>query len=179
MTTSDIINAILCILSFFLAAISVITVAITIRQNNKMIESSTRPYVVVTSQTTNFQRTSFYLVLKNYGQSGANIDSLTCNIDLSKCSHDAHFVPLGHLDNTFIAPQQSIVCTLDTNKMLSEQIERLQFEIKYSNGTRSYTEKCNVNFLAYQQNTQSRASTPAAEMKIISYTLQDLVEKHF
>ena len=47
MTTSEIINLILCILSFVLAAISVITVVITLKQNNKMLEANVRPYVVV------------------------------------------------------------------------------------------------------------------------------------
>ena len=47
MTTEEIINLILCILSFLLAAISVVTVILTLKQNNKMLEASVRPYVVV------------------------------------------------------------------------------------------------------------------------------------
>ena len=47
MEVSDWINVILCILSFILAVISVITVIITLKQNSKMIKNSTRPYVVV------------------------------------------------------------------------------------------------------------------------------------
>ena len=39
------VNIALCILSFILAAISVVTVVITLRQNNKMISESTRPPV--------------------------------------------------------------------------------------------------------------------------------------
>ena len=42
MDVSTIVNIILCVLSFILAAISVVTVVITLRQNNKMIEESTR-----------------------------------------------------------------------------------------------------------------------------------------
>lgn len=179
MTTSEIINIILCILSFLLAAISVVTVVITIRQNNRMIESSTRPYVVVTSQITNFQNPAFYLVLKNFGQSGATIDSLECDIDLAKCSYNDKYIPLSNLNNTFIAPQQSIVCSLNTRKMVDEKIERLQFRIKYSGATKSYVEECSINFFAYTQNVLTRASTKDAELKIISYTLQDLVEKQF
>ena len=45
MDTSTIVNIILCVLSFILAAISVVTVVITLRQNNKMIEESTRPVI--------------------------------------------------------------------------------------------------------------------------------------
>ena len=45
MDVSTIVNIILCVLSFILAAISVVTVVITLRQNNKMIEESTRPFI--------------------------------------------------------------------------------------------------------------------------------------
>ena len=47
MDISTIVNIILCVLSFILAAISVVTVVITLRQNNKMIEESTRPVISV------------------------------------------------------------------------------------------------------------------------------------
>lgn len=40
MTIGEIVNLIVAILSFALAAISVITVILTLRQNNKMIEAS-------------------------------------------------------------------------------------------------------------------------------------------
>ena len=41
------VNVALCILSFILATISVVTVVITLRQNNKMISESTRPYITI------------------------------------------------------------------------------------------------------------------------------------
>ena len=34
-------------------------------------------------------------------------------------------------------------------------------------------------FSAYADNVHTRAATEGKELKIISYTLQDLVEKHF
>lgn len=54
MDISTVVNIILCILSFILAAISLIFVVITVRQNsalwkqnNEMIENSTRPYITI------------------------------------------------------------------------------------------------------------------------------------
>ena len=55
MQITDWINVILCILSFALAIISVITVIITLRQNNKMIENTRRPYIVIYGRVTDFQ----------------------------------------------------------------------------------------------------------------------------
>ena len=103
-----IVNIILSILSFALAAISVVTVVITLRQNNKMIESSTRPYVVAYGQVANFQSPSFYLVLKNFGQSAATIKSLKCDVNLVDFAYGVGHEPFGCIEGAFIAPQQKI-----------------------------------------------------------------------
>ena len=75
MTTSEIINLILCILSFVLAAISVITVVITLKQNNKMLEANVRPYVVVYLVYEEFFNQT-YLCVKNFGETSALIDKI-------------------------------------------------------------------------------------------------------
>ena len=179
MNCSDYINIILCILSFFLAVISVVTVVLTLKQNQKMIENSTRPYVVATGQVTFFQDPAFYLVLKNYGNSGAKIINFDCSIDLSKYSYSNTVTPFANINNTFIAPKQSIVCTLDNRKMARDNVNVFQVEICYSNSIDIYKDICTVNFSAYADNVHTRAATEGKELKIISYTLQDLVEKHF
>lgn len=80
------VNIGLCILSFILAVISVVTVVIILRQNSKMLESSTRPYVSIYFQPlfdTN------YLVLKNFGNSTAKVEDdckKAIEFDLSKFS---------------------------------------------------------------------------------------------
>ena len=47
MDLSTKVNIALCVLSFVLAFISVVTVVLTLIQNNKMIENSTRPYICI------------------------------------------------------------------------------------------------------------------------------------
>lgn len=47
MDLSTKVNIVLSVLSFILAVISIVTVVITLRQNNKMIENSSRPYVFI------------------------------------------------------------------------------------------------------------------------------------
>ena len=61
MLVTDLINLILCILSFLLAAISVVTVVITLRQNHKMIQNSTRPYVIALLKSQTFSIRLFIL----------------------------------------------------------------------------------------------------------------------
>lgn len=177
MTVSDIINVILCVLSFLLAAISVVTVVVTLRQNSKMIESSTRPYVVVYGQIANFQNPSFYLVIKNFGQSAASIQHLKCDVDLTDYAYGVDLTPFGSIGGAFIAPQQKILCNLDPLKMSANKLKTLNFEIDYSSGSKIYHEYFSINYEAFTKNVQTRASTKDKELKIISYTLQDLVEK--
>lgn len=177
MNISDIINITLCVLSFILAVISVITVIITLRQNSKMIENSTRPYIVVYGKVTNFQDPCYYLVVKNMRQTGAEITKFHCNINLLKYSYSSDRTPLGHMEGTFLAPGQTMIINIDHRKMSKENINEIIFDIKYNSGVKEYSEKCKINYEAYKDNIQTRASTKDKELKIISYTLQDLVEK--
>lgn len=65
MTVSDMINLGLAIASFLLATISIVTVIITLLQNKKMIENSTRPYITVMYETiTRPAELCRYIVLK-------------------------------------------------------------------------------------------------------------------
>ena len=79
MDLSTTVNITLAVLSFLLAAISIVTVVITLRQNNKMIENSTRPYICIYFDYTQFGEPTGYFVVKNFGASAAYIDSLTYN----------------------------------------------------------------------------------------------------
>lgn len=177
MQITDWINVILCILSFALAVISVITVIITLRQNNKMIENTTRPYIVIYGKVTNFQNPAYYLIIKNMGQSGAEITNFKCSIDLLKYSYSSERRPFEHINGTFLAPGQSIITNVKSIEMSKDNIQNIIFDIDYTSGTNSYSEEYKINYEADKDNVQGRASTNGKELKIISYTLQDLVEK--
>jgi len=174
---SDWINVVLCILSFVLAVISVITVIITLKQNSKMIKNSTRPYVVAYKNITYFQNTNYYIILKNFGQTGAVIEKFKFNIDLQNYSHLDGDRIFEHIEGTFIAPQQSVMACVDTVKLFKDGIDIIEFTITYSDGINKYNEKYKINFLADTDTAKSRASTDGKELKIISYTLQDFVER--
>ena len=56
------VNLALAIGSFVLAAVSVITVIITLLQNNKMLKESTRPYITIyIDSITICEQTSFFV----------------------------------------------------------------------------------------------------------------------
>lgn len=176
MDISIVVNIVLCILSFILAAISVVTVVITLRQNHKMIENSTRPYVAIYSRVTNFQEPFYYLVLKNFGQSKAKITGFTCNVNLKEFSKNLNYVPFQHIISTEIMPHQSFVCALDRLKLCGH-VNTLSFNISYISGTKKYSENFCINVESDIDLLSPRAATPEKELRNISFALQDLVEK--
>ena len=118
MDTSTIVNIILCVLSFILAAISVVTVVITLRQNNKMIEESTRPVISVYTDEINAGNPFFYLIVKNFGKSPAYITKFEYDFDFKGCykiRNDRDY--LEGLNNAVLAPGQSRICTIDYAKI--------------------------------------------------------------
>lgn len=142
-----------------------------------MIKNSTRPYVVAYKNITYFQNTNYYIILKNFGQTGAVIEKFQCNIDLQNYSHLDGDRIFEHIEGTFIAPQQSVMACVDTVKLFKDGIDIIEFTITYSDGINKYNEKYKINFLADTDTAKSRASTDGKELKIISYTLQDFVER--
>lgn len=172
-------NIVLSCLSFILACLSIIFVWITVRQNKKMIENSTRPYVVITTNKTTFgDIEDFYLIIKNYGKSGAIIKSLKSNVDLSSLSFIEGLIPFESIKDTFIAPNQSYITVIDTRN-LDIKTEKLEFTIEYEWGKRNYKEEYTVNYAIYNENQTARTVDQRDTLKTIAKTLQDLVEKHF
>lgn len=167
----------LSILSFILAVISIVVAVITVRQNNKMIEASSRPYITVTAEMTNFGSPMYYLVLKNYGQTGARITKWASSFDLSVCGFGDKITPFKNIEGTFLAPGQSIVCAVDYEKLKAPDLGQLEIDIEYQSETKCYSSKCPINTIAYADLVHARSNSSKGELKNISYTLQDLVEK--
>lgn len=177
MLIGDWINVVLCILSFFLAAISVVTVVITLKQNSKMIEESSRPYISVYGEQTNFSSPQFYIVLKNFGRTGAIIKSLECDIDLSKYSYSTEVTPFQNIVGTMLAPNQNFICNIDSMQLSTDNVEVLNFHIVYTANNKTYDEKYPVNYQAVKKNITTKSATKDHELKTISYTLQEMVQK--
>lgn len=106
MDFSTAVNLILAVLSFILAVVSIITVVITLRQNSKMIEASTRPYVSICFHPLfNLD----YLVLKNYGNSTAKIISIDTDVDFRICTADESHLPFSHASGTYLHPGERML----------------------------------------------------------------------
>lgn len=178
MTIGDWINVVLCILSFILAGISVVTVVITLKQNNKMIESSTRAYIAVSGQSINVQSGEFLLVVKNYGNSSAIIEGITFDISLKPYMYALNIEPFSAITNTTLCPNQNIVCNLNPVKMGEDKIKTITCTVTYISNGKKYIEQQIINFEALCKNVVTKASTEGKELKIISYALQEMLKKN-
>ena len=191
MDVSTIVNIILCVLSFILAAISVVTVVITLRQNNKMIEESTRPFISVYTDEINAGNPFFYLVIKNFGKSTAYITKFEYDFDFNGCykiRNDRDFyrntvlwvtevvvVSLQQLNNAVLAPGQSRICTLDY-----QRIDRaVTFTLEYHSGAKkTYSDEFTIDLKAGVSMPYGKVATEGKELRTISYALQEMLQKN-
>lgn len=175
LSVDNVISIVSIVISLLTSIIAIVISLKTLKQNSRMISDSTRPYVVMYSKTTNFQSPLVYLILKNFGQSGAIIKKLECDFDLTQLCYNKS-TPFSNFDGVFIAPGQSFTVALNPDK-LSLCKKPVNFEISYQNGNDFYLDSFSIHLDADCSLTKARASTKDKELKIISYTLQDLVEK--
>lgn len=129
MDAGIIVNIILSILSFALAAISVITVVITLKQNNKMIEANSRPYVVAYLV---YQEapSHIYLCIKNFGKTSAIVKSLNIKPEFSLHKKSSNEL----INGTMLAPNQQLhflVLNEDKDKIIHENVFKFSVAIEY------------------------------------------------
>lgn len=175
MDVATIVNIILCVLSFILAVVSVITVVITLHQNNKMIEESTRPIISIYTDEINAGTPFFYLVVKNFGKSSAYITKFEYDFDFKGCykiRNDNDY--LQGLKNAVLAPGQSRICTLDYAKVDKE----VTFIIEYRSGAKkTYLETFTIDLKAGVSMPYGKVATDGKELRTISYALQEMLQK--
>lgn len=178
MDTATTINITLCVLSFLLAIISVITVIVTLKQNSIILENESRAYISIYGDTINCKGIIFYLVIKNFGKSSAIITSLECDVDLSKYSYDNEIKPFSHMKNTLIAPNQSYKCALQHVSLFHSGIKSLNFKISYECNNKKYSDNFCINLESFSDSICPKSSVKNNnELEIIAYTLQELLEK--
>lgn len=177
MDVSTIVNIILCVLSFVLAAISVVVVVITLKQNSIMLENSSRAYISIHGDVINCGNLYFYIIIKNFGQSSALITSLKCDVDLNKFSYTKNLRPFSHIKNSTLVPNQSLKCAFDHIKLFNSGISSINFEVSYKSNNKEYQECFCINLDAFSDFSYTRFSTKGKELKAISDALHELNER--
>ena len=174
MDCSTVVNIILSILSFLLATISVVTVVITLKQNNRMIENATRPYVCVYGECINTGIPMFYIVLKNFGASPAIMTKFDSSFDFKECyKFNSPKNYIEEFSSTILAPGQSRICLLDYEKIPDE----ITFSLEYSCEGKVYSDTFKADIKSGTEAPSSKNATKDTELRSISYTLQEMLQK--
>lgn len=99
----------------FVSVVALILSYVAIRQTKKSIQEANRPYVVAYFTSIKVTATEqIVIVIRNYGQTGANIDSIEISPDITH-KNELGFLnnavkgnPFKNIRNHFLAPGQSI-----------------------------------------------------------------------
>lgn len=147
----------------------------TLKQNNHMIEESTRPVIAIYTEQINTGHQEFYLVVKNFGKSVAHIKSFEYDCDFRGCykvHNDRDY--LKKLNNSILAPGQSRICILDYEKIDRE----VTFTVHYGSASgKDYIEKCTLDLKSGASMIYARDDTTGKELRSISYTLQEMLQR--
>lgn len=171
---SDIIQVIGIIASFAVSVIAIVISIFSLRQNSKMIEDSTRPYIGIYGNGVYVKTPTFYIILKNFGQSSAFIRAFSCDLDLTPyVSASKKRQPFGHLQGSTILPGQSYRALINLHDLMLHS-DHITFHMEYSTPTHTYSEDICLNLLSYTDNLVSHKIGQNQELSIISETLQDM-----
>lgn len=151
LSTSDVIEIASIITGSLLSIISLWIAVKSLKQSQKSIElaelsieESNRPYVVVYRDFVQILNTAHeYLVIKNFGNTGATIDSLEISPPYS--DSDVHFDNFKNINNTFIAPRQSINSAVFANSANNRRTGITKISIKYHTDHKTYSDVFCIN----------------------------------
>ena len=119
LTPSDIIQIFGIIASFLTAFVAIVISLVTIRQNSKMIEESSRAVISIYSQSINTGSPMMFIVIKNFGNSPAVIRKFDYDFDFTNCyKFRADRDYLKDFVGSSLAPGQARICCLDYKKIV-------------------------------------------------------------
>lgn len=145
LTISDVIEIVGIAASLVTSIVAIVISVKTLKQNSQMIEESSRPYVAVYREYIQVLNTPHeYLVIKNFGATGATIDSLTIDPPFEK-SDICNNPGFNHISGTFIAPNQTINTTVFANAFNNNRTGITTISIKYHSGSKKYHESFYLN----------------------------------
>ena len=175
----SIVVEIISIISSSILSIVAIVISIkTLKQNNKMIEDSSRPYINISKHVVAISTPKEYLILKNYGTSSAEILDIKCSVPIEDLVEDTPLKrnPFSYLIGTSIAPNQCFSPIIST---LNIKEEIITFTIKYKTDNKTYTTTSHIRTQQDHGMVYTKISTKDKELEIISNTLQEMIRQNF
>lgn len=162
------------IISSIVAIISVLIALCALKQNSKIIREANKPYVVAYTdfiQVGGMRRN--YLIIKNYGKSGAIIDSVSYS---NQSFFENKEEPFKNLNKCSIAPNQTYSSTI----FFSKPYTSFDITIKYHDTLGKYKDvfSLNIDAIANQLAGSTTNNTQTDLEKTISCTAQEILRKN-
>lgn len=173
---SDWVNMIAIFASTFIGIVSIIIAVLTLRQNQKMIENSTRPYISVYGTTIKLDTFHFYLIVKNFGASSAIITKFQSNVNLHPYSYLPSINPFSHIIGTCILPGQTFKCPINHVSLLRDHSE-IRIKIEYKSEIRSYSDEIILNLEIFRDTPSISSSKGSDDLHTISLAIQDIATR--
>ena len=175
LTPSDIIQILGIIASFLTAFVDIIISLVTMRQNSKMIEESSRAIISIYPQSINTGTPMLFMVIKNFGNSPAVISKFDYDYDFTDCyRYRSERDYLKDFIGSSLAPGQSRICNIDYTKITRP----VTFSLEYQSGSKKYQETLTVDLQAGVNIPVPKTATSGKELQTISYTLQEALQKN-
>ena len=113
--------------------VAVIISVVTLKQTNKIQQDASKPYVVAYLNKVKISNSDLtFLVIKNFGQTGATIKTIDTKPRLTNPGISSVNDPIDDLNNQFIAPGQSFATGISISPSKGELKEKkFTVKIKY------------------------------------------------
>lgn len=163
----------------FAAVSSIIIAILTLKQNSKMIEDNTRPYIVIYKDTIDINSPTEYIVIENFGNSAGTITNLEYDKELLKSLFNKTAIDLNllsYLSNITLVPHQRYLFPIKSSDVKTKNI---LFKITYNSSINSYDDIFDINLSQDYSVTYKKQNKVDAEKEIftISNTLQELIRR--
>lgn len=162
------------IVSTVVSTVAIIISVLTLRQNNKMIEESSRPNIQIYPV---FLNSIFYIIIKNFGASEAIIDEVKCSHKFTEAEYfgDIKNDDFAKLHGAIFSPGYSLRCPLAAHSVANEIYK---FEIKYHSSKKNYCAEFSFNPFSNAPFADTYPSSKNHEEAIrnIAHELHDIVK---
>lgn len=146
MTTSDWITFWGTVATVLFGVISAGIAIFTLRQNSRMIEESTRPYISIYFDVLFISSQQPRFIFKNFGKTGATITDFEYPDIIRKVKFDNKGFINSQFDKIkgiYLSPGQSFAITWP--EFPKEKLDNLSFKIDYETEKKSYSDKINLS----------------------------------
>ncbi|MBU5305486.1 hypothetical protein [Eubacterium callanderi] len=157
------------IISLLIVLIALAIALATLQQNRNIHEESNRPYITVYLETIKtMDKANDYVILKNFGNTGAYIDKLVVTPPYKSLLPHTDLTFFDACENLFVAPGQSFITMPYLPKHQNPiKIKDRTFELEYHTASRTYKETITLNEFATRfQVTSDGDYKKAADLSI-------------